>query len=304
MHAFPFDFAEIFAKQWQPNRKPTMSADLTTFLQREKLTAPIAVILAEDEVELDGTVRHHAALGFGTILVIGAVAQTAFQDLEDVHTFHADLNQLEDSVEILNQIIKATPTAWLYYCFNAEYLFFPYSEHRSIKDAIAFMEEERRTSVFTYTIDLYPENLSDHRAGVDLHTAHLDQNGYYGMDRYDGPEKIERQPEIFGGLRWRFEEHIPWEKRRIDRIALFKTAPKLTIGADLRLSDPEMNTISCEWHNNLTMAIMSFRVAKTLMHNPGSAEAIDTFSWGGSSKFEWNATQLMELGFMEPGQWF
>jgi len=304
MHGFPFDIEHFFAKQSQPNRKPNMPADLSTFLKSHKFTPPIAVILAEDEIELEGTVRHHAALGFGTILVVGTVTKTAFHDLEGVHTFHADLNQLEDSVAILNEVIKAAPNLWLYYCFNAEYLFYPYSETRSIKDAIAFMEEERRASVFTYTIDLYPENLSDHRAGVDLDTAHLDQNGYYGMDRFDGPDKIDRQPEIFGGLRWRFEEHIPWGKRRIDRIALFKTAPKLAVGDDLRLSDPEMNTISCEWHNNLTMAIMSFRVAKTLMHNPGSAEAIDTFSWGGSSKFEWNATQLMEFGFMEPGQWF
>ncbi len=278
--------------------------ELQSYLQSHDLTSPVAVILAEDEVELDSTVRHHQKLGFGTILVVGAVGQSAFEDLENVRTFYAELNELEDSLEILNMVISQAEGCWIYYCFNAEYLYFPFCETRSIKDALTFMEEERRTSVYSYAIDLYPENLPDHRSGVDLGSAHLDLSGYYGMDRYDGPDMVERQPEIFGGLRWRYEEHIPWEKRRIDRIALFKVTKGLTIGEDLRLSEPELNTISCEWHHNLTMAVMSFRVAKVLMHNPGSAEAIQNFHWGGSGKFDWDSQQLMELGFMEPGQWF
>jgi len=277
--------------------------DLNHFLrlQGASLPAPIAVILAEDDVELAGTIKHHADMGFGTILVIGDVAEIT---AENAHIFPAQLNRLEDSIDVLNKIIAACPGKWIYYTFNAEYLYFPYCETRTIKDAITFMEEERRTAVFTYAIDLYPENLSDHGNGVDIATAHLDRNGYYGQDRFVDGEVIERQPEIFGGLRWRFEEHIPWEKRRIDRISLFKASQGLEIGPDLRLNDAEMNTISCEWHNNMTIAAMSFRVAKALMHNPGSADDINGFRWGGSRKFEWTSTQLMELGFMEPGQWF
>lgn len=278
--------------------------DLHSYLQGQTLISPIAVILAEDEVELDSTVRHHVAQGFGTILVVGAVGQSAFQDLDTVHTFYGELNQLEDSLEILNMVISAAVDKWIYYCFNAEYLYFPYCEHRSIKDVLTFMEEERRTSVYSYAVDLYPQDLDAHRSGVDVGSAHLDMAGYYGMDRFDGPDMVDRQPEIFGGLRWRFEEHIPWEKRRIDRISLFKSCKGLTIGEDLRLSEPELNTISCEWHHNLTMSVMSFRVAKMLMHNPGSAEAIQNFHWGGSGRFDWSSQQLMELGFIEPGQWY
>ena len=264
------------------------------------LPSPIAVILAEDAVELQGTVTHHQSLGFKTILVIGDVSE----EIDGAHTVAATLNNLEDSVEILNRIIRANAGKWIYYGFNAEYLYFPYCEDRSIVDAISFMEEERRTAVFTYAIDLYPQDLAAHRSGVDVASAHLDSSGYYGLDSFDGPKVIERQPEIFGGLRWRYEQHIPWEKRRIDRISLFKASQGLEIGLDLRLNDPEMNTIACKWHNNLTAAVMSFRVAKALMHNPGSADDIGTFHWGGSRKFEWNSTQLMELGFIEPGQWF
>jgi hypothetical protein len=240
-------------------------------------------------------------MGFGTILVIGDVAEAS---TDGVHLFPAQLNRLEDSIDALNKIIAACTGKWIYYAFNAEYLYFPYCETRTIKDAVTFMEEERRIAVFTYAIDLYPENLSSHGNGVDIGSAHLDQNGYYGQERFSDGEVVERQPEVFGGLRWRFEEHIPWEKRRIDRISLFKATQGLEIGLDLRLNDVEMNTIACQWHSNMTIAVMSFRVAKALMHNPGSADDINSFRWGGSRKFRWNSAQLMELGFMEPGQWF
>lgn len=279
------------------------TSNLSKFLQSEgkNLPSPIAVILAEDDAELAGTVRHHQNLGFTSILVIGAVESL---DIDGVHTFPAQLNQGSDSVAMLNVVMAGCTGKWLYYCYNAEYLFFPFCETRSISDVLAFMEEERRTSVFSYAIDLYPSDLSSHSNGIDIDGAHLDQSGYYGTEQFIEGEVQERQPEIFGGLRWRFEKHIPWEKRRIDRICMFKVSYGLTIGDDFRLSEPELNTISCEWHNNLTMGVLSFRVTKALMHNPGSAEAIDSFYWSGSVKFNWRSDQLMELGFIEPGQWF
>ena len=280
---------------------PDQALDQFLRLEGASLPAPIAVILAEDGIELAGTIKHHTDMGFGTVLVIGDVEGVS---AGDAHLFPAQLNRLEESINVLNKVIKACSGKWIYYAFNAEYLYFPYCETRTIKDAVTFMEEERRTAVFTYAIDLYPESLTEHGNGVDIGTAHLDRNGYYGQDRFVDGKVVERQPEIFGGLRWRYEEHIPWEKRRVDRISLFKATKDLELGPDLRLNDPEMNTIACKWHNNMTIAVMSFRVAKALMHNPGSADEISGFHWGGSRKFEWNSTQLMELGFMEPGQWF
>ena len=65
-----------------------------------------------------------------------------------------------------------------------------------------------------------------------------------------------------------------------------------------------MNTFACPWHNNLTAAVASFRVAKALARNPGSRDEITSFAWRGSHPFRWNSQQLMELGLMEPGQWF
>ena len=54
----------------------------------------------------------------------------------------------------------------------------------------------------------------------------------------------------------------------------------------------------------LTAAIASFRAAKALATNPGSREAIGSFRWRNSEPFQWKAQQLMDLGLMEPGQWF
>jgi hypothetical protein len=65
-----------------------------------------------------------------------------------------------------------------------------------------------------------------------------------------------------------------------------------------------MNTYSCEWHNNLTAAVCSFRAAKALTTNPGSTHAIKSFHWHNSIPFEWHSRQLLDLGLMEPGQWF
>jgi len=43
-------------------------------------------------------------------------------------------------------------------------------------------------------------------------------------------------------------------------------------------NDDEYNTYACPWHNNLTSAIVSFRAAKALKHNPGSSFDIHTFN--------------------------
>jgi hypothetical protein len=65
-----------------------------------------------------------------------------------------------------------------------------------------------------------------------------------------------------------------------------------------------MNTYACPWHHSLTAAICSFRVAKALRTNPGSRHDIADFRWHRSTQFHWSSLQLMELGLMEPGQWF
>jgi hypothetical protein len=286
-------------------------ADFDQFLTQAKASlakGPIALILAEDAVELESTLTHHLTIGFAPVILLADPDITLSETLqEQIHRI--DTNVYQDGVltRHVNKLIEAAPMVWLYYCYNGEYLFYPFLESRQIGEMLTFHMEERREAMVSFTIDIYAENLHDHPNAVCRDTAQMDSIGYYALAREDPDDhkiKLERQLDFFGGLRWRFEEYVPWTRRRIDRIALFRTKPGLSLRDDYTLSEAEMNTFACPWHNNLTTAIVSFRTAKALRSNPGSRKAIGTFMWQNSIPFQWNSQQLMDLGLMEPGQWF
>ena len=267
---------------------------------------PVAAIIAEDEVEVESTVRHHAEKGFRTILLF-APAELELDDAVAAEVTRTDFPTLSPDAAptIVNALVPVLPRAtWLYYCYNAEYLFYPFSETRSVGEMLTFHAEERRSSMLTYVIDLYAGDLGSAGNAVALRDAWFDEAGYYARarDGADGPK--ERQLDFHGGLRWRFEEHIDEARLRIDRIGIVRTAPGIKLLSDHTWSEEELNTYSCPWHHNLTAAIMSFRTAKALRTNPSSRRAIDTFRWRNSAAFEWRSQQLLDLGFMETGQWF
>jgi hypothetical protein len=269
---------------------------------------PIAVILAEDDIEIDSTLRHHIEIGFQPVVLLAAPDIQLAAALEG-QIIRVDVDVFAGGVLIncVNSLIAAAPNLWIYYCFNAEYLFFPFCEQRKIGEMLAFHTEERRDAMLGYVIDLYAKDLTDFPNAVSLETAHLDRIGYYALPREDAANNWahkDRQIDCFGGLRWRFEEYVPWARRRIDRIALLRAKPGLELREDFTLSDEEMNTYACPWHNNLTCAVASFRTAKALRANPGSRFAINTYMWQNSQPFEWHSQQLLNLGLMEPGQWF
>jgi hypothetical protein len=169
---------------------------------------------------------------------------------------------------------------------------------------LSFHAEERRFSMLTYVIDVYAGDLHSSDHAVSLQDAHLDRSGYYALARHDEEGAKERQLDFFGGLRWRYEEHIPENRRRIDRISILRSRPKVHLRGDHTWRDEELNTFSCPWHHNLTAAIVSFRTAKALRTNPASRFDISSFKWHNSVPFEWHSQQLLDLGLMEPGQWF
>lgn len=261
----------------------------------------IAIIFIEDDVGVAASVRHHARLGFKTILLLEATECHLPTDCMDLCTqISCDL----PPVEAMNLLIDKFAGRWLYYCHNAEFLHFPFCETRSIEELITFIQDERRQSCLAYVIDLYGDDLDAAPIGYSLEAAHLDASGYYAMPRMIDGTPQERQLDIFGGLKWRFEEHFPPVKRRIDRTVLFKAVKGLKMGEDYLFNEPEYNTYQCPWHNSTTIAVCSFRTAKYLKANPGSTFEIHSFIWGKSTKFHWNSQQLMDLGLMEPGQWF
>ncbi|UWQ01085.1 hypothetical protein K3X44_11340 [Aliiroseovarius crassostreae] len=269
---------------------------------------PIGMIFVEDLVEVESTIRHHHLAGFKSLLVFAPTQLSLPPSLSDlIHRIDFDISHDNAMVDAVNAVIKSAPGVWLYYCFNAEYLFHPFCETRSIGELLSFQTEERRNSVLTYVVDLYADDLETYPDAVSLEHAWLDRSGYYALGRPDPDNEghpKERQLDFFGGLRWRFEEHIPAPRRKIDRIALFRAKPGLTMRADHTFNDEEYNTYACPWHNNITTAIASFRTAKALKSNPGSTFDIETFKWHNSTEFDWSSQQLLDLGLMEPGQWF
>lgn len=285
---------------------------LQDFLTRGRAAlqkGPIAVICVEDLVEVESTIRHHSQAGFREIVLLAPEALELPEPLDTaVHLVRYDMHADDALTGAMNPIIEATkPGEWLYYCYNAEYLFFPFCEHRTVGEMLAFHLEERRNAMLTYVVDLYAADLGHFPNAVSIATAHLDKSGYYALARPDPANRNhpkERQLDFFGGLRWRFEEHVAKDRRRIDRIALFRAKPGLKLLRTHSFSDEEYNTYACPWHHNLTAAICSFRTAKALKTNPGSRYDIDSFKWRNSTRFEWHSQQLLDLGLMEPGQWF
>lgn len=269
---------------------------------------PIAMVFAEDDVELDTTLRHHQQLGFKSVIAFMPERFGLPADLiKSVHRVSFDAAQPGAVETAVNAVIAAAPGQWLYYCYNAEYLFYPFCETRTIGEMLAFHTEERRDAMLTYVVDLYANDLDRYPNAVSLDFAYLDKSGYYALARPDAARDNhpkERQLDFFGGLRWRYEEHVPAPRRKIDRIAIFRARPGLTLREDHTFDDEEMNTYACPWHNNLTAAIASFRTAKALKRNPGSTFDIANFTWHNSTPFEWHSRQLLDLGLMEPGQWF
>ena len=271
------------------------------------IKGPVALVFVEDDVEVGTTLRHHFDCGFKHIVAFMPDAFELPSDVADrVHRVRYDMagdGALETAV---NAVIAAAPDIWLYYCYNGEYLFYPFCETRSVGEMIAFNTEERRDTILTYMVDLYADDLKAYPNAVSLERAHMDRSGYYALARMkpgtEWPE--ERQLDFFGGLRWRYEEHVSEASRKIDRVGLFKSVKGLQLRSNHTFNLPEYNTFACEWHHNLSAAIMSFRTAKALKRNPGSSFDIETFQWHNSAPFEWHSRQLLDLGLMEPGQWF
>jgi len=275
---------------------------------RVALDGPVALLLCEDATEVASSFGHMVARGFRTVVVMGAVVPPLPPGAEGVRTVRIGWrNDRPDAVAAaVNTLIDKGPGLWMHMAFNAEYLFFPFCETRRVDEMLAFHAEERRAAMMTYVVDLYAADLGATGA-VCLKTAHLDASGYYANARPD-PDRpdtaLDRQLDFFGGLRWRYEEHVPAARRRIDRIGLFRAVPALRMRPDFTFSETEYNTYACPWHNNLTAAVCSFRAAKALATNAGSRAGIDSFMWDRSVPFDWRSGQLLDLGLMEPGQWF
>lgn len=261
------------------------------------LRGPVAIIVCENTFLIRETADWLLRMGARSVIAIGAVGEVFAAD-EAVSGIAAEVNIVEERTAALNNLTGVVaPGQWVLLCFNGEFAFFPHQETRRLADFTDFMTAERRGAVMGYTIDLYSDALGRDEAAFSMDDAYFDTAGWYGFER-EG-----RQIDVYGGLGWRYEEYTPRDMFRISRPALFTTGSGVTLSDELWLSDDEANAVSCPWHHNPTMALMSVRRARALRNHPKFGQGVKTFMWPNSERFEWRSEQLVNHGLIEKGQW-
>ena len=282
---------------------------LAEALRQPAASGPLALIAAEDDVWLAETIAHHMRIGFAEVFVLCPehIDLPAPADPR-VRRIGCDVRPLGGLAAVLPVLARAGGGRWIHPTFNAEFLFFPFCEGRAIADFVAFALEERREAVAGTVVDIYPADLAAvPPEAPDAQPLWFDRLGYVGAPRRDPAEgwaERAREIEILGGLRRRFEEHVPFRQRDIARTGLFRAGTGAAIGADGRFAEPEINTRHSPWHRSPSVAIASLRAAKALQANPESRAAVRRLVWPGSEPFRWSSEQLLQAGLMEAGQWF
>ena len=153
-----------------------------------------ALVLNEDDIGLSDTIDHLRQLGFETI-VIANLAETALS-LDDVPSLQFPAAPRH---EILTKLIQEIKGSWLHICFNAEFLAFPFSETRTIKDFTGFLQDERRKAAHVTVVDHYAVDLGASEYGFSKQDAQFDRSGYYA--RHSETPEDPKEP-IVGYLRW------------------------------------------------------------------------------------------------------
>jgi hypothetical protein len=260
-------------------------------------SGPVTVLLCESAENAQTTARRTISQGTRSIIAVGQGA-ACLEEL-DCHLIRIaedprDLNPHQ----LLNDIFSALAERWVLWLWNGEFFFYPYCENRTLRDLAEFLESERRRSIFTYALDLYGDHLPGaHDDPSDLNLS-FDRLGYHAF-----PEQDQRL-KLYGSLGWRFEELCPLWMQQIGRASYFKVAPDLSVTRDLQIEDAAYASVSCPWHRNPTAAMMSLRRTRRIFANPKFPGKRSQLYWRGTAEFDWSSHQLLELGMIEPGQWF
>lgn len=265
---------------------------------------PIGIIFAEDNIGLTDSIDHLLQIGFKNIFIIGLPNNMILaRKYKNLHHIQYDIDATGAITNCLNSAISAFPDYWIFHCFNSEFLYFPFSETRKIQDFLLFSDDEKRFSVFGTIVDLYTKEPHYASYGYSSDNCYFDSTGYYAEYRSDNKGIMSRFVTLHGGLRWRFEEHFPWHRRKINRVPLFKAQTGLILDNDQNMDDFDFGTIQADWHRSPTVVITSFRAAKYLHINITDQHLNKEFFWANSIQFRKKSHQLMGIGLMEPGQW-
>lgn len=257
----------------------------------------LAVVLCESALHLQATAAHLVRQGASAIIAIGR-ASAALSDPGVPVIRIAEDPRDSNAPEIMSALMRPLHGRWLVWLWNGEFLFFPFCETRAFSDLAEFLDSERRHMVYTYAFDLYADPLPTAEDSPRECDLYFDRLGYYAFPDQDQTLKI------FGSIGWRFEEITPTWMRQIGRASLVRASKGLTMRPDLQFADPDYASASCPWHRNPTAAMMSLRRTRRICTHPRFVEKRQSLMWHGSTRFDWSSRQLLDLGMIEPGQWF
>lgn len=258
----------------------------------------VAILICESGLQAAASARRLAAQGAAAIIAIGAGTAALPQDLS-CPVIILDLDPTESQTHTaLNDLFDALSGRWVLWLWNAEFFVFPYGENRTLADLATYMGEERRRTVFTYAFDLYADLLPEGDEPPEQAGLCFDATGYHAFPQAD------QQVRLFGSLGWRFEEMMPSSLQQIGRTSMLRAERGVHLGRDMIFEDPEYASVSCPWHHNLTAAMMTLRRTYRLVAHPNFHTVRRKLDWAGTTEFDWTSSQLLELGMIEPGQWF
>ena len=132
------------------------------------------------------TVAYHLMRGFRSILVFipqSIVHPEVFAT--EVPTIRYDTLDKEAVECAINPILHWAPDTRMYYCYNVEYLFYPFCKTRSIGEFLAFNTQEELATLVTFIIDLYAADLDQNPNVVCTQTAQIENSGYFAQTQVD-----------------------------------------------------------------------------------------------------------------------
>ncbi|MEM7239372.1 MAG: hypothetical protein AAF501_16320 [Pseudomonadota bacterium] len=256
----------------------------------------LTVLFCEDDAHLAATVDNAIGQKPAHLLCIGRVDGLMVQD--GVSLIPADLADRYSRDRIMNRLIDRFDGRWIHWLNNGEFFFYPWCETRTVGDLAAFLADERRPILYTYGLDLYGRTLPDPQDDPRMAEMWLDTRAYYAFPAEN------RRLAFFGGLGWRFEDLILPSLQQVGRAGLFRAQKGVHIRQDMVFGEDAYVSVSAPWHNSATGAVMSLRRTRHLFAAPEFVDVQDRLFWPGSVRFEWTSEQLLNLGMIEPGQWF
>ena len=265
----------------------------------------ITVLFCEEDWLVAETLAHIQAQRPGHVLAVGRTGSLA--DDHNISVIQTDLSERMARVEVLNTLIQAMDGRWIHWLSNGEFLFYPWSESRSLGDVTQFLGDERRRVLYCYAIDLYAPDLPGDGEMGDGEMGDGEKGGaelWFDREAYHAFPEEDRRLTVFGGLGWRFEEFFPERMQQIGRPAIFRAEKGVKIGRDLMFEETAYRSVSAPWHSSPTGAVMTLRRSRHLLRAPGFEAVSDRLIWDGSERFGWRSDQLLSLGMIEPGQWF